>query len=147
MVEFRYGPVEIYLVGLEGERPDPAVVGALTEMLEGGLIRLLDVVIISKDDDGQITVTEIEDQTEEYGFGGVELAAVGIAADDDIEELAQLVPAGSSAAIVAITALHASPHLSSTRSSTPSRRRRNNRALHQKIRPPWPAWTRRPRIL
>nr|WP_275044715.1 DUF6325 family protein [Microbacterium oxydans] len=75
--------------------------------LEGGLIRLLDFVIISKDADGTVTAIEIEDQTEEYGFGGIELAAAGIAGEEDIAELAELVEPGASAAVVAFELLYA----------------------------------------
>jgi uncharacterized membrane protein len=102
MAEFRYGPIELYLLGFEGERPGPGVVEALTDLLESGTIRLLDIVLISKDEDGEVTVTEIEDETDVYGFGGVELGEVGIAADEDIDELAQLVPLGGSAALIAV---------------------------------------------
>ncbi len=97
----RYGPVELHLVGFEGDRPDPRVIAALVDLLEGGLIHLLDFLIVSKSDDGEVTVTEIEDQTDEYGFGGVELEAVGIAGDEDVAELAELIPPGGSAALVA----------------------------------------------
>lgn len=107
MVEFRYGPVELYLVGFEGDRPDPGVIAALVEQLEGGLVRLLDFVIISKSDDGEITVTEVEDQTQEYGFGDVELAEIGLAGDEDIEELAELIEPGTSAALVTLELLYA----------------------------------------
>ena len=102
MTEFRYGPIELYLLGFEGERPDSGVVAALTELLESGTVRLLDIVLISKDANGEVTVTEVEDDTDVYGFGGVELGEVGIAADEDIDELAQLVPAGGSAALIAV---------------------------------------------
>jgi uncharacterized membrane protein len=102
MTAFRYGPVELYLVGFEGERPDPGVIQALVELLEGGLVRLLDFVIIARSEDGEVTVTEIEDQTEEYGFGSVELEAIGIAGDEDIAEFAELIPPGAAAALVAL---------------------------------------------
>ena len=102
MTAFRYGPVELYLVGFEGERPDPGVIQALVELLEGGLVRLLDFVIIARGEDGEVTVTEIEDQTEEYGFGSVELEAIGIAGDEDIAEFAELIPPGAAAALVAL---------------------------------------------
>ena len=48
MAEFRYGPVELYLVGFEGDRPSPDTAAALAELVEGGLVRLLDFVIVSK---------------------------------------------------------------------------------------------------
>ncbi|MCS0499608.1 DUF6325 family protein [Protaetiibacter mangrovi] len=102
MTEFRYGPVELYLVGFEGDRPDPGVVQALVDLLEGGLVRLLDFTIISRGEDGEVTVVEIEDETEEYGFGTIELEAVGIAGDEDIAEFAEHIPPGASAALIAL---------------------------------------------
>lgn len=102
MAEFRYGPVELYLVGFEGEAPDPGVLEALGSLVEGGLIRVLDFVLVSKAEDGDITIAEVED--EEFALT---LHEVGIAAEEDILELALLVPEGSSAAIVALELVYA----------------------------------------
>ena len=84
MTEFRYGPVELYLVGFDGDRPSPDTISALADLLEGGLVRLLDFVIVSKSESGDVEVIEIEDQTEEYGFGSIELAEIGITGEEDI---------------------------------------------------------------
>ncbi|MDZ8200856.1 DUF6325 family protein [Microbacterium sp. SSW1-59] len=97
MPEFRYGPVELYLVGFEGERPDAGTMAALSDLLENGLMRLLDLVLISKSGDGDITVAEIE--ADEFAL---ELHEVGIAGEEDIAELAELVPPGGSAMLVAL---------------------------------------------
>ena len=102
MTEFRYGPVELYVVGFEGDRPDPDTISAIVELIEGGLVRLLDFLVISKDADGEFSVIEIEDDSEEYGFGSVELDAVGIVGDEDVEEFAELIPPGGAAALVAL---------------------------------------------
>ena len=107
MAQFTFGPVELYLVGMPDERPSDGVLEALRELLDAGMVRLLDFVIISKDADGSLTVTEIEDEVDHYGFGGVELGAIGIAGDEDIAEFAELVAPGSAAAIVAIELLWA----------------------------------------
>lgn len=101
MAHFRYGPVELFLVGFEGERPAPAVMQALSDKLETGAVHLIDFVIVSKSLDGEVTVTEIEDDTDRFGLGGVELDAVGITGSEDIDELAHLIEPGSSAALVA----------------------------------------------
>jgi hypothetical protein len=74
----------------------------LAEVLDAGLVRLLDLVLMSRDDDGNLTVVEIEEETDDYGFGGVELAAVGIVGDEDIAELSELVEPGTSAVLVAL---------------------------------------------
>ena len=83
MADFEYGPVDLYLVGFEGDRPGPGVLEAIGELIEGGEIRLLDFLVISRHDDGAVFVTEFEDVSEEYGFGTVELEAVGLVADED----------------------------------------------------------------
>lgn len=102
MAEFRYGPVELYLVGFEGDRPDPGVMSALVEQVESGHLRLLDFVLVSKDDAGELTIIEIEENTADYGLGDIALAEIGIAGEEDVEELAELIPAGSSAAVIAL---------------------------------------------
>lgn len=103
MTEFRYGPVELYLVGFEGERPSADTMGALGALLESGLVRLLDFVLVSKSLEGDIEIIEIEDENElEF-----ELAEVGITSDEDIAELAELIEPGTSAAVVAFELLYA----------------------------------------
>ncbi len=105
MTEFTYGPVELHLVGIEGDRPDPGVVRALGDLLEGGLLRLLDFVIITKSASGEISVVEVDDEGE--AFGGLEPAATGVVGDEDIEEFAEHVESGSSAVLVAFELVYA----------------------------------------
>ena len=107
MAEFAFGPVELYLVGFEGDRPSPGVFSALVELVDSGIVRLLDFVIVAKSRDGEVTVTEIDDEAEEYGLGAVEFFASGIAGDEDIDEVAELVPPGASAALVALELVYA----------------------------------------
>ncbi|MET0296852.1 MAG: DUF6325 family protein [Microbacterium sp.] len=102
MAEFRYGPVELYLVGFEGDAPDPGVVDALVNLVDGGTVRVLDFLIVSKSDDGDVTIAEIED--EDFAL---DLHEIGIAGDEDIAELAELVPPGGAAAIVALELVYA----------------------------------------
>ena len=102
MTDFRYGPVELYLVGFDGDGPDPRTLDALGELLEGGLMRLLDFVVISKSAEGDVSIVEVEDAD-----FPLDLHEVGVAGDEDIAELAELVPPGGSAAIVALELTYA----------------------------------------
>ncbi|WP_460795222.1 DUF6325 family protein [Microbacterium sp. GXF0217] len=102
MADFRFGPVELYLVGFEGERPDPATLGALTDLLASGLVRLLDFVLVAKSEDGEIEVIEVDAEADALGLGGVEIHASGIAGGEDIDELAEQIPPGGSAALVVL---------------------------------------------
>lgn len=104
MAEFRYGPVELFLLGLEEDRPDPRVLNELAALAEGGILRVLDFVVIAKSEDGDVTITEIEDG-DDFGIGDLVLS--GLTGEEDIREFAELVPAGGSAAVVALELLYA----------------------------------------
>ena len=107
MADFEYGPVELYLVGFEGDRPDDGTLAAIAELIEGGEIRLIDLLVISRAEDGTVSFTDWEDVSEEYGFGDVALEVVGLVADEDVQELAQGIPPGMSGALLAIELLWA----------------------------------------
>lgn len=107
MAQFEYGPIELNLVSFEGDRPHPQAIGALLELIEAGTIRLLDFIIVSKAEDGSITAIEVDDADHRYGLGDLELAEFGIAGEEDIDELAELIPNGTSAAVIAYELLWA----------------------------------------
>lgn len=105
MVDFRYGPVELYLVGFDSDRPDARTLSALGDLLSSGLVRLLDFVVISKSEDGVLEITEIGPD-DDFGLD-VEVLAAGLAGGEDIDELAELVAPGTSAALVALELTYA----------------------------------------
>lgn len=112
MADFEYGPVELYLVGFEGDRPDDGTLEAIAELIEGGEIRLIDLLVISRAEDGTVSFADWEDVSDAFGFGDVELEVVGLVADEDVQELAQSIPPGMSGALLAIELLWAK-HLAS----------------------------------
>jgi hypothetical protein len=100
MADFEYGPVDLYLIGFEGDRPDGGTLEAIADLVEGGQIRLLDFLLVSRGED-EVTVVEFED------FGGeievdIEVLEAGLIGDEDVEELVEQIPIGSSAALIAI---------------------------------------------
>ena len=102
MVDFRFGPVELYLVSLDGDRPAPAVIAALTDLVAAGTVNLLDFVVVSKAEDGTVTAIEIEEHADEYGAADLEFAALGVTGQEDIDEFAELIEPGTSAAVAAL---------------------------------------------
>jgi uncharacterized membrane protein len=107
MAELRHGPIEYTLVAYPGERPDPAVVQAITDLIEEGAVRLIDAVIIARGEDGTVEVTEVEDLSDEFGFGTVELEASGITPGEDLAYFAESVEPGTSAALLVVELLWA----------------------------------------
>ena len=102
MVDFRFGPVELYLVSLDGDRPAPAVIAAVTDLVAAGTVNLLDFVVVSKAEDGTVTAIEIEEHADEYGAADLEFAALGVTGQEDIDEFAELIEPGTSAAVAAL---------------------------------------------
>jgi len=107
MAAFEYGPVELHLVAFDGDRPDPVVIDAIVELVDEGIVRLLDFIVVTKSVDGDVTAVELEDDAERFGLGDTELGEIGIAGEEDIAELAEAIPAGTSAAVVAFELAYA----------------------------------------
>ncbi|MGV2982097.1 DUF6325 family protein [Microbacterium sp. AGC85] len=106
MNDFRYGPVEFYLVGFDGEKPAPGIFSALRDLLDNGTVRLLDLVILARTREGDPEIVEL-DEEQIPGLEGVRLLAPGLTGDEDIATLGEHVAAGKSAAIVALELAYA----------------------------------------
>ncbi|MCG2620985.1 DUF6325 family protein [Arthrobacter sp. I2-34] len=102
MDELEYGPVEMFVAGYTGDGPDPQIVEAILELVNAGTVRLLDLLFVSRAADGNLTVDELEAVGDRYGFGSIELAASGIAGDEDIEAIAEAIEPGVSGALLVI---------------------------------------------
>ncbi|MEJ3405771.1 DUF6325 family protein [Rathayibacter sp. YIM 133350] len=107
MAQFEYGPVELYVVGFEGSRPDDATFAELARLIDDETVRLLDLVILTHEEDGGLTVVELEDLGGEFDVEAFSVPASGLVGQDDLEELADAVPLGGSAAVVAVELLWA----------------------------------------
>ncbi|MFE7195911.1 DUF6325 family protein [Microbacterium oxydans] len=102
MNDFRFGPAEFYLVGFEGPRPDPATFRALTDLVESGVVRLLDFVVLAKSETGKAEIVELEDDDGSLGLDDFEPIAAGLAGEEDVESLAASLAPGQSAALVVL---------------------------------------------
>lgn len=94
------GPVELMVVSLAQGGPSPAVVDALSAQVQAGTVRVLDFVVVAKSDAGDVEVTEVE--LDALGGAALDLAVPGLTGDEDIAILAENLPAGGTAAIVAL---------------------------------------------
>lgn len=101
MTTFRYGPVELHLLSFPGETPSTEVLESLGELLDTGLVRLLDFLLVSKAEDGSVEVVEVEGEDTPGLHGAIPVAA-GIVGEEDLADLLEAVAPGTSAAVVAI---------------------------------------------
>lgn len=85
------GPIEYIVVRFEGNRFDGAITEALGDLLDQGLIRVIDLVVVSKDAGGDVAILEVGELDPEIA-GAVERltgGAGGLLSEGDLLELAE----------------------------------------------------------
>ena len=60
-----YGPVDFLAVKFPGNQFKGEILGAMTELVENKTVRILDLVIIMKDEQGRVAVREVGQQAAE----------------------------------------------------------------------------------
>ena len=108
------GPVQVLVVGFEEPTYSGEVLDELTRLEEAGIVRLIDLVLVAKTDDGSVETVEETPLPGPYGELAVALLAApdsaGDAADDAVGwSLADAVPSGQTAAVALIEHTWASP--------------------------------------
>lgn len=99
MKPFTLGPVELTIVAQETGRPSPGLLASVASQVDTGTVRLLDFVVLEKSEDDQVTVSEVD--RVEFALAGLELSARGLAGYEDLNVLAERMPLGTSAAVIA----------------------------------------------
>ena len=96
------GPVDVYVIAFPGNQFSGEIVPAILEQVANGNIRILDVLFVMKDAEGEIAVLEIEDLCPE-GASYVELDIIspGALNEEDADEIADTLPANTSALMIA----------------------------------------------
>jgi hypothetical protein len=104
MTNFDYGPIEFYAIGFDGDRPGPAVLQAIDDLVAAGTVNVLDLVFARRSPEGEIEVMEMSDTVDD-GTPSLDLA--GLAGQDDILYLVESLEPGRSAAILVVELLWA----------------------------------------
>src|SRR6476469_430061 len=77
------GPVEVAVVEFHGSQFNGEILPALTDLVGSGIVQILDLVVVTKEDDGSITAVEITDLGDDV-FGEIDGEAGGLLSEDDI---------------------------------------------------------------
>lgn len=111
------GPVDYLVVefpagqqSFTGEMADE-----LVQLAEAGTIRVIDVIILRKDEDGGLEALELSDTTDLGPLVGLETELAELLAADDIEDLANAMEPGSVAGVLVYENLWAAPFASAVR--------------------------------
>ena len=96
------GPVEYIAIGFPGNKFSGEIVPAIQELQDSGTIRVLDLVIITKDPDGNVSAIELSEASPEQGAA---LAVLGVEnrnllGEEDIEDIGGALDPNSTAALM-----------------------------------------------
>jgi hypothetical protein len=96
------GPVDVYIIGFPGNKFTGRIAPAIMELVDNGTIRVLDLLFVSKDEDGVVTSLAAADLDEEgAAFVAIDVTQPGALGHEDAEEVSDDLPANSSALLVA----------------------------------------------
>ena len=112
------GPIDYLVVEWPGRQPNGEAAPILADLVERGLIRVLDLAFITKDADGKVAgleITDLGEQVEELKL--FEGASSGLLGDEDVEEAAKALEPGTSAALLVFENRWAAPFASAVRRS------------------------------
>lgn len=96
------GPLEYLVVSFAGNRFTGQILPELRAAREKGIIRVVDLFFLKKDEDGNTTAMELSDLSKEEAeqFGPLAGDILGLLAPEDIEQAASNIPNNSSAALL-----------------------------------------------
>jgi hypothetical protein len=111
------GPVDYLVVEFPAGKSN--FTGEMTDelfaLIDAGTIRLIDVLILTKNDDGSVDAIELEDLEELGAFQRLEAELAEMLAEEDVENLAAAMEPGSTAGVLIWENLWAAPFGSAAR--------------------------------
>ena len=112
------GPIDYLIVEWPGRQPNGEAAPHLIDLVDRGLIRIIDLAFIAKGEDGTVSRLEIADLGDEVeAFAEFEGASTGLLSEDDAGEAAKALEPGTSAALLVYENLWAAPFASALRGS------------------------------
>jgi hypothetical protein len=112
------GPIDFVLLEFPRNRLTGEAGQALVDLVERGIIRLYDLMVISKDEDGRVETLEVTDPTSASGgFAYFAGARSGLLGDDDVAEAAGAMQPGTVAALIVYENAWAKPFVAAARNS------------------------------
>jgi hypothetical protein len=91
------GPVEYVIIGFPGNQFKGEIAPALADLVDSGTVRILDLVFILKDADGNVTAAEYEDMP---GLDDVDGEIDGLLSDEDVDMAGEILEPNSSALLI-----------------------------------------------
>lgn len=111
------GPVEYLICSFPGNQFTGEMAPALAQLIDDKVVRVLDLLFVSKDDEGNVLSFEIDQLEELAPFMDLEGEAGGFLSDEDVEHAAEGLDPNSSALLMIWEDLWAAPFAQALRNS------------------------------
>src|SRR5262245_39205775 len=98
------GPVSYLIVEFPGNKMTGEGLAELVDLVDRGLVRVLDLLFVTRDDDGSIQTVELQDVDHDgvLDIAVFEGASSGLLDDSDLADAASVIEPGSSAGVLII---------------------------------------------
>jgi hypothetical protein len=93
------GPIDYVVLEWPGEQPSGQVAPLIVDLVERGIIRVLDVAFLGKDTAGNVFAIELPD-LDDSAFAAFVGASSGLLTMEELEEAAEVLAPGTSAAVL-----------------------------------------------
>lgn len=96
------GPVDYIVVEFPGSKFNGEIAPALMDLIDKNIVRVLDLVILTKEADGSIDAIEISDldESEAGSLRAMETELAELLSEEDLLSIAEAIEPGSSAAVL-----------------------------------------------
>ncbi len=116
--EAEIGPIDYFVVEWPaGKQPTGEAFPYLVDLVDRGLIRLLDLVFVRKEDDGTIVGLDLSTMGDDAQLTVFEGVSSGLIGEDDIQETGGVLQPGTSAAMLVYENTWAAPFATALRNS------------------------------
>jgi dihydroorotase-like cyclic amidohydrolase len=112
------GPIDYVLIAWPDPHPNGELAPLLVDLVDRGIIRILDLAFVAKGEDGTVgglELADVGDQVQELKV--FEGASSGLLSDDDLEEAGAALDPGSAAAVLVFENRWAAPFATAVRRS------------------------------
>jgi len=115
--DIELGPIDYLVVEFPGNKMTGEGLPLLVDLVERGIIRILDLVFVRKDVDGSVSAFEIADFDADgtLDLAVFEGASSGLLDESDLADAGTVIEAGSSAAIIVFENRWAAPFIGALR--------------------------------
>ncbi|QNG18569.1 DUF1269 domain-containing protein [Rhodococcus triatomae] len=94
------GPVELVVLSFPGTVIDAGTVAALRDVVDHGYVTVLDLVYLTRGEDGTVVEIDVDEDLGEVGLADLQIAAQDLVSDVDLEIVRETLAPGNSAVVV-----------------------------------------------